>query len=464
MSDLESKKREFEERLERISKQRLALSETERSADSDQPVEGIDNFEERINAWEALLDTRLDEHRTRWGEGPALPERAEEVVHPGARPVRPRPFHHPQPTLKLWLEDLDHMMLNELELGNYPLPAGFQSKIQIVDSDQAMRAAIAEACQCPNLPEQIPDQHSLGAFHVPGRGTLLNQEHYARQHGINDFEQGNPQNHAELISEAARERWGWGYMLEYTTLGQNAGAAGLWPTLSATRLGLPVVDERIASLANALRQSWILTEAGWLDWVWQYVMFKAHNPVGERMFQKPRPGRALESLVRIVNLFPLYIYPFGLKLRLRNLIELTQFLFLEEGDILPRTLNSILVPLQKFCYKRDDNVEKKVGLPLSQIMGRLYFAQLEGSVGILSTPYAVLIIGHTPELDLQRVDSGDELLTMMKETPRLNPDTRLAMLSGLDSTIKYDRQAMSTAAWERLHLDGPREYFERSRM
>ena len=89
---------------------------------------------------------------------------------------------------------------------------------------------------------------------------------------------------------------------------------------------------------------------------------------------------------------------------------------------------------------------------------------MEGSVGILSAPYAVLIIGHLPELDLAQLKDGDELLSMMKADARLNPDTSLAMLSGLDPRVKYDMQAMFTAAWERLHLDGPRDYFETGRI
>jgi len=42
---------------------------------------------------------------------------------------------------------------------------------------------------------------------------------------------------------------------------------------------------------------------------------------------------------------------------------------------------------------------------------------------------------------------------------RANPDTRLALLSRLDTGVKYDPQAMFTAAWERLRLEEPSRYF-----
>ena len=82
---------------------------------------------------------------------------------------------------------------------------------------------------------------------------------------------------------------------------------------------------------------------------------------------------------------------------------------------------------------------------------------MEANIGILSTPYAVLIACHVEELDLS---SAAALLEKAAETPRNNSDTRMAMLSKLDSRVKYDPKAMYIAAWERLKLNGPQEYFK----
>jgi hypothetical protein len=214
-------------------------------------------------------------------------------------------------------------------------------------------------------------------------------------------------------------------------------------------------EDHRSALAAALRRTWLLTEAGWTDWVWQYVMFKARSPVGERLFDYPRPGRWVELANRVIDLFPLYISPFGVRLRLRSVIDLLKFLFLEEGDVLPRTTNSLVIAIQKYCQEYDGAVAGRIHQTLSQFMGRLYFARLEGNVGILATPYAVLIATHVPELDLSNTPGAEHLQAQVEDNPRLNPDTRLAMLSKLDSRIKYDPRAMFVAAWERLKLDGP---------
>jgi len=460
LSDIDSKRRKFEKQLDEIAKgyQQAAISD-QQSAGSDQPLA----VEQRMQEWEALLKRRLAEHRAA-GQAEPTPAPAETAAPAEAPPPIPpvfprpgRPFAWSDGALHAWLADLDGVMLNELALNRFPTPGGFSQPVRIVESDQDMRQAIAQACGYGGDPAGMPiDEHCLGVFHHPGGGTLLNRQHYARHHGLLEFDQGDLQPRAELISEVARERWGWGYLLEYTSLGQEAGQAGLWPAMVASRLGLQVGDGRNASLAATLRRAWILTEAGWLDWVWQYVMFKARNPVGERLFARPRPGRMLELLVKILDLFPLYLAPLGVRIRLRNLFDLFKFLFLEEGDIVPATLNSVLLYLQKFCSEHDQQVENKIGQPLSQVLGRIYFADLEGHVGILSTPYAVLIATHLPELALAEAQDGMQLDARIAENPRLNPDTRLAMLSKLDARVKYDPQAMFTAAWERLQLEGPR--------
>jgi hypothetical protein len=447
VKNLESKRQEFRKRLDELSKSQL------------ESIDGMDysDLEGRIQSWEAELDRRLTEHRRAQAPEPHSPIFELKPEQP-LQPVldNGRPFPRLDATLERWLTDLDHMMLGELALRQIPRPKGFERPIQIFENDQSMRQSIAKACDYPGDPAglRLP-AHGVGAFHAPGLGTFLNKEHYITQHGFKDFQGEGLQAYASLISEIASERWGWGYLLEYTALGQAAGNAGLWPSLSAARLEVPATTKQQYDLAKALRQSWCLSEVGWMDWVWQYVMFKSRHPIGEGLFYRPRPGRMMELVVKIIDLFPLYLVPYGVKLRLRNLLDLVNFLFLEEGDILPRSLNSILVWLQKQCTEHDEEVEKRIGQSLRKIFGRFYFAKLEGNVGILATPYAVLVAWHLPGLDLRHLKDGTHLLSKIESEPRLNPDTRLAMLSGLDPRVKYDPRAMFIAAWERLKLEGP---------
>ncbi|MBL7164691.1 MAG: hypothetical protein ISS57_19050 [Anaerolineales bacterium] len=445
MSDINSKRQQFQERLDGIAGSRKLLAGSE----SDLDFEML----EPLQAWETRLDSLLAEFR---GELEHKPVPKAEIHLPKPRH---RPYSRPDATLVEWLQDTDNMMLVELELGKHPLPLGFQGGYEIVDSEEAMKKTISHACGLEQVPTgvQWKDYH-LGVFHIPNRSTLINPSHYEKKYGKNGLHNHNQRALAHVISDVAMERWGWGFLLEYTSLGRRAGASGLWPAMLAYRARLPYGDQRDIELAQAIHNKWILLKTGWMDWIWQYVMFKAHRPVGE-WADHPRPGRMFELLMKFQTLFPLRIYPFGVKVSVRKLVDLVKFIFLEQTEVAPTVSNQIILQLQELSIKHDEKARELVKLPLSRIFGRLYFSWLENQIGILSTPYAALIAAHEPHIDLASI-SAAQFLEYVEKEPRHNPDARLAMLSKLDARVKYNPRSMFTAAWERLKLEGPREYFE----
>ena len=443
--NLNSKRQQFQDRLDEISESRGPLEGSEISLEA--------GMLEPLRAWETRLDSLLAEYR---GELEQKPAPKVEIHLPQ---MRHRPYSRPDATMAEWFEDTDSMMLVELELGRHPLPAGFQGGYELVDSDEAMKVAIAQACGLDGVPPgvQWKDYH-LGVFHIPGRSTLINPSHYEKKYGVNGLNNHNQRAWAHVVSDVAMERWGWGFLLEYTSLGRQAGAAGIWPAMLAYRARLPYEDQHALEMAQAIHHKWILLKTGWLDWVWQYVMFKAHRPVGQ-LVDHPRPGRMFELLMKIQNLFPLRIYPFGVKLSVRGLVDLVKYIFLEQAEIVPKVSQQVIIQLQDLCLQHDEKARQLVDLPLSRILGRLYFSWLENQIGILSTPYAALIAAHGPQLDLASL-SAEQFLEYINKDPRHNPDARLAMLSKLDARVKYNPRSMFTAAWERLKLEGPREFFE----
>lgn len=479
MSDLESKRRQFESQLDEIraSHAMQPVPPQPPSTETDQS-----ELERRMVEWEALLDLQMAEYRRPGGAGQAVasPPPAVSVAAPPTplhQPAqeqmqRKRPFISTDKNLASWLSDLDHAMLGELGLGRFSLPGGFQLPVRVLDDDQAMRQAIGEFLSAPdktNPTEIDPDiqaslaglqGHPLGVFHVPGQATLLNRDHYVREHGLKNIEVEDPATMAHLISEVARERWGWGYLLEYTTLGRQAGSAGLWPSLTAHRLGIELLGVQAGGIGQALRRAWLFLETGWQDWVWQYTMFKAHHPIGAGLIHQPRPGRVMELAIKFLDLFPLYIAPFGVKLRLRNLVDLLKYIFLEESTAVSDTYNQVLFWLGQFCLDHDRKAVEVIGQTLSQVLGRLFFARLESNVGIYAVPYAVLIAGHIRDLDLGATAGADQVLEQVKTNSHANPDARLDMLTKLDARVKYDPRAMSIAAWERFRLEVPEGYFE----
>jgi hypothetical protein len=434
MSNVESKKRSLEESLQRMKEKRPAITPTHTVTVDTEP----DTVTARLREWETMLDERLAEYRA---SGPrlTLPPFMEQppMMTGGETPFRQ------------WAERVDAMMLMELGLDRYPLPEGFRHPLRFTDDEQAMRGWVTRACG-PGAQAGIT--HPPNMLHLPGQGTLINRRAYME--GDTPPRSDENQAFAHFAADLAQERWGWGFLMEYTALGQAAGKEGLWPALASGRLGLHLKESGEQDKALALQRIWCLTAAGWEDWVWQYVMFKSRNSVVDNLGERPRPGRSYELITKIMNLFPLFVTPFGMALNLRNLLDLFSFLFLEQGQMIPRTLNSVLVFAQGFCHEHDEAIASKSSMKLSQVLGRFYFSKLEAHIGILSTPHAVLIACHDDCLNLRKTKDGSALLAQAEKNPRANPDTRLALLSDLDARVKYNPQAMSTAAWERLRLEG----------
>lgn len=61
------------------------------------------------------------------------------------------------------------------------------------------------------------------------------------------------------------------------------------------------------------------------------------------------------------------------------------------------------------------------------------------------------------DLNEKRQQFEDRLEQMAGSAESWKPNS--AMLSKLDARVKYNPRSMHTAAWERLKLEGPREYF-----
>jgi len=380
------------------------------------------------------LDKRLEEFRAARGEAP-LPHFPEQLpLSPGG-----------EAAFRQWAEHVDTLMLKEVGLNTYPLPPGFRQPLRFVENEQAMHTWITRACGLGTQPEI---SHLRSMLHISGQGTIVNLGAYPQ--GEPALGPGEPHVYARFAADLAQERWGWGFIMEYTALGQAAGREGLWPALACGRLGLSVQ----AGKAQALQHIWRLTAAGGEDWVRQFVMIKARHAVGDRKPVKNNLRINYELIAGIAGIFPLILYPFGAAISLRTMMDLFSILFLEQTEIIPDNLNALLVWLQDFCEKQDKGVAWPDG-KYGRAFGGFSFSKLEAHIGILCTPHATLIACHNECLDLHQAKDGPAILALAKKNPRANPDTRLALLSGLNSRVKYNPQAMSNAAWETLRLDGP---------
>jgi len=439
MADINSKKKSFDERLEHLRREHSS-----EFADADNPPSmSSEDISTRLREWETLLDRRLEEYWSAKGQVP-LPPLPEQLPFSAGR----------EAVFREWAEYVDAIMLKEVGLDSYfpSHPQGFLVPLRFVGNEQSMQAWVTRAC---DLSTQTEIPHVPHVMHIPGQGTIINLGAYPQNETVPGS--ANTNLYTGFAADLAQERWGWGFLMEYTALGKDAGEEKLWTALSCERLGLPTQGGK----ARALQHIWRLSEAGWENWVREFVMTKARNAIGDKKNKKSVLRLSYEIIAGIGNVFPVLVQPFASThsllstISLKTIIDLVSSLILEHTEIIPTKLNSLIVNAQELCGNCDEAVKSKSGTTLTQWLGLLAFSKLETHIGIQSTPYAVMIAFHNECHILKNAKDGPAVLAVAKKNPRANPDTRLALLSELNSNVKYNPQTMSNAAWELLRLNGP---------
>jgi hypothetical protein len=462
MSDLDDKRNQFEQRLQDLQNQRQQTPSSSQSSRTS-ASEAASLLEQRFQEWGTRLDTHLVEYQQQLVQ-------AEQALKTPARPtsiaaIGSVSIQCSDPDLRSWLEALDAMMFSELHLKQLPCPPGIQNLV-VVNSAREVGQLF---CQGLGVNRRVTlsaaATEAPPVMHLPGKGTFINADYYRRRFNTGILGQIGVKERAILMQELACERWGWGYLIENTTLGQQAGKAGLWPALIAQRFGQRAPAAADEQTAAALQQAWNFTQHGWEDWVAQYITCKAHSPLGREYYGRPDPKTRLSQLSAIGNFVGEQLSDLELKIPLsggaitlpmKNIIQVVKYL-VDEFLADPRGLNQLVLALQRVAPQIDQAIDDSLLVNLSFLLGQLHFVNLEASLGILPVPFAMQIVCHNQALQLDSLASAEAVLEAVSANPLSNPDTRLALLCRIDPRARYDPQVMFTAAREQLGLEGPTE-------
>lgn len=408
----------------------------------------------RLAALDAWMERRI--HTARSVSTPPSPE-----TSAGAR------VSAPLTPLAEWLGAIDHSILADFFLRRFDVPLGLSAPTRVCETAEAFLAPIVDTLEL-NRDEanrlrrsNYTALDSFNALHIPGRGCFINAPALARQYhktlgGLHH----DADVRIHILREVAQAKWGWGFLCEYTTLGNKLVASKLWATWLAQSLGLhlPRFTHDADRLA-AIQHSWLLTETGWRTWVWEYLAYKARTPVTAEPPPRSRMSTTLDLVGKIAVKFPeiieLSVNLGNQGLKVIGLVSLFRFLFIEQTGVAPHLTHLAIKQLQALAARRDGEIEKSFGVSLRTLAGRLYLSKIEATVGSVCVPYALMLACHHTYTALDSAAITRQIETL----PLANVDTRLAMLVGLDPAVKYDPARMELAAREKCGIEGPREYF-----
>lgn len=303
--------------------------------------------------------------------------------------------------------------------------------------DAALRRVAAGATGVPLVGELAYDLHGVGTF---VNGWLLGRQRSMSPVVALD---GDLAFLARSLGQVAAIRWGNGFLLTYTRLGQEICRAGLGHTSPCRALGLPVSDQ-----ARLMQRAFFLCRAGWSSWLRRFVEAYARR----RLAGKLEPKSGWDTTVEMVELTLEHVVPSvpGVSL-VKSALE-----FVYQSA---KTLGLALKFWDLCADWVYDWSQKETASPKPVLeqeshnwVGKALVRHLESRLGTYSLPYALLIAG---EVDYGLPDVAPSDLLSKLRGMRTSPDGRLVLLTMLESNPAYDPLEVAAQAEHRLQLDVP---------
>jgi len=441
MSGLDEARARFERQLS--GKAREAYRRRAESSGSPAPeieplpdLSALADIEAKLSAYDAWLESRLTHCRTPPAPGQAS---GEEIPVPSTESeIAIPPLGAPNLDNEAWLFHADDTVENDFDLRRLPQRPGMTQRPVLIETEAEFRKQVEAALGSITWPVR-----AVPAIYLPERGCVVNGA------AIRSTLPPNQNDHAQFQLKAlealALEKWGWGFFLEYTRLGQTLLQNGYWREATARRLRGDLIPRETGpdSVAAILRSS-TLTRIGWGMWVRDYLLYKARHPLAQAsLLGLPRATKIIEILSIIGHTLENASQVYAIANAIRYILVQT--------ELAPRGAHLAVHTIHDNLATVDGLVFQRWGDSFSTRLAYLIFSSLESKVGMFNMPYALLIAGYVDGQALTDEKSPAE--------PRQSVDTRLVLLTTLDSRIKYDLAGMSVAAWEEVELDSPREYF-----
>ncbi len=293
-------------------------------------------------------------------------------------------------------------------------------------------------------------------YNLPGRGCFLNGWFLAYGRAASARAAlADPTVFPSILATVAHERQGHGFLVIYTQLGAEKARLGLQRYEIARRFNLRRSDTPESALLGEKEgivfYSSLLLEEGWATWIEQQMSSLAHQ--AGLTVQEPRlPSRGY-TVARVGDLLQrLQAGRSDQAEAARAALDALAALFIRESpsDVL---IHQAVRILQQAGPALDEAFGREFGQPSPYVLGYLLLQRLAGAVGPRCVPHAVGLAGNL-SYGLQSISVSD-LESVVAENPRLNADSRLALLGSLQLQRPGDVAELARLAREELNLAVP---------
>lgn len=307
-----------------------------------------------------------------------------------------------------------------------------------MDLSPEAKAAVLNNLQADAERTARETRGGIFGVNLPGRGCLLNGwlfaygRGYAPRNALTDS-----QVLSRILATLAHEKLGHGFITEFTALGAEKKRVGLARLDLAKCFDVRAMDSPAATLL-AQKHALVhtvsqLTEEGWATWVEHFLMPRL---VGA----EPRPPHTLDAILRALDQLASDKSTREMAAQIRQALNV---LFIAPSPALD-DLHRAIIALHQTAPLLEDFFFRAIGQPLPYAVGYLLIEKLAANLGWLCAPYAMMIAANL-QYDLDKTSVSD-LERLVVTNPRLNVDSRLAMLGAIKLETPNDVGALTQVA------------------
>ena len=365
------------------------------------------------------------------------------------------------------LREMDEAFISVFNLADWYPPEQMRSPTKYCETlDDFIRPGLEMFNFSPEHRERIiqekilqyEQKKGLKGVYLSGKGVFINGWEFTRGQKITPrqaFEQpGELQE--EILRTVAHEKYGHGFLSDYSTLGEISNRLGLKRQAIAHKFDLQITDDITSSLRAQQEQIILhvslILEEGWATWIGDSLKSLKTTSASHPHFN---PKDVLLGLEKASLRIP----------QLQEILNNIKFAFIclfdWEMDFsntqgFDRLLFDAIHILENIPQKVDDFLYHNfLGMPIRYVIGELLLTQAEQNLGTTCLPFAALIAANVT-FDFEKIGLAD-LEILLSSDPNLNPDYRLAALSRMQLEEKGDVIAMARQAYSNFSFSIPQE-------
>jgi hypothetical protein len=292
---------------------------------------------------------------------------------------------------------------------------------------------------------------SILGVDISGVACYLNGWVFGKMFNLNPAEILKVPEYFGIVAETAvHEKIGHGFLSLFSPLGRVINDLGLRNVHEAEQFEMEVNTNPLHTLRQkkyeTLLASSCLQQEGWATWIESFYSRHYFRRNEHPKYQFDKLKYSIEAL-KVKNE--------GERMLKKQLCGAFDALF-DENDYSPEGLLLLLSVFKQAEIVFKEQFILHLGQPLKYALGQLLMYQIEINAGFQCVPHAALLAGNIC-LDIDLLSLQD-MIDLLNSDPRLNADTRLAMISKIKLKTTNDVAELARRCEEDLSMPIPIVY------